>query len=156
MPLASASKMAMVRDSSNGCGKSGPGSNALSKLSLSVSSAIYSCLRNCHRRTQALQRPIDPRLDPRHRDAESDRHIAQWHVEVKVHEDRDSLVIGQAHHGATKVLPLKPARLVDRRRCVRVGKSNQMPPSTPTDFSALVGDDAHEPWLEGAPLTQVS
>ena len=152
---ASTPNIAIVRDSSNGSGKSGPGSNALSRLCLSVSSAIHTDLRNSHRGTQALQGSIDPRFDSRDRQVECRSHIAQRHIKVKVQKNRHALVVGQAHQRPTKVLSLDPSRLIDglHGRCIR--DPNHMPPSTPAGLSALVGDDAHKPRLEWASFPKV-
>src|SRR5436309_202311 len=77
-----AASAAMVRERSNRSGNPGPGSNATSRLRRRFASAIGVDLGYAHRRTQALERAIDPGLDPRHRDVECQRHIAQRHVEV--------------------------------------------------------------------------
>src|SRR5438093_10150996 len=149
--------VAMVRESSGGSGKSGPGSNAASRLRRRDSSAIGLGLRGGHGGAQALERPVDPRLHAGHREVERERDVAERHVEVEVQKDRDALVERQYLQRLAQVLALQPRRrCIERRGRGDLGQADHLPPRSPAHLAALVGDDADEPRLEPGPGAQVA
>src|SRR5437762_7453934 len=147
---------AMVRETSRDSGKLGGGLNARSMFLRSSSSAIDLHLRCSHRGAQALQRPVDARLDAGHRDPERDRDLVERHVEVKVQEDGRPFPKRQVANRSAELIAIEPRPLIHRARGEQIGKTHDAPPRVATDFAALVGDDAHEPRSKRAVLAQVA
>src|SRR5438046_796899 len=103
--------LAMVRETRRDSGKLGGGLNARSMFLRSSSSAIDLPLRCSHRGAQALQRPVDARLDAAHRDPERDRDLVERHVEVKVQEDGRPFPTRQVANRSAERLAIGPPPL---------------------------------------------